>query len=183
VISQNGVATDPSKTIAMEKWPSPTSISELRGFLGLTGYYRRFVKGYGIIAKPLTNLLQHKGFQWTDQAENAFQVLKKVMMSTPVLALPNFDESFVVETDACEDGIGAVLMQKNRPIAYLSKALSVKNRGLSIYDKEFLVLLMTADKWRTYMQRAEFIIRTDYKALSFLENQVLHSELQRPWQR
>jgi hypothetical protein len=112
VISQRGVSTDPAKTLAMERWPIPTSISELRGFLGLTGYYRRFVKGYGVIAKPLTNLLQHKGFQWTDQAEKAFQELKRVMMSTLVLALPNFEESFVVETDACDDGIGAVLMQK-----------------------------------------------------------------------
>jgi hypothetical protein len=105
----------------------------------------------------------------------AFQKLKKAMMSTPVLALPNFDGSFVVETDACEDGIGAILMQRHRPTAYLSKALSVKNKGLSIYDKKFLALLMAVEKWRTYLQRAEFIIRIDHKALIFLENQVLHS--------
>jgi hypothetical protein len=109
----------------------------------------------------------------------AFQELKRAMMSTPVLALPNFEESFVVETDACDDDIGAVLMQKQRPIAYLSKAFSMKNRGLSIYDKEFLALLMAVEKWRTYLQRAEFIIRTDHIALSFLKHQVLHSELQR----
>lgn len=117
VISQSGVATDPSKTTAMEKWPSPTSIAELRGFLGLTGYYRRFVKGYGVIAKPLTSLLQQKGFQWSDQAEKAFQELKKAMVSTPVVALHNFEEIFIVETDACENGIGAGLMQKILPLS------------------------------------------------------------------
>jgi hypothetical protein len=85
VISQKGVSTDPAKTLAMERWPIPTSISELREFLGLTGYYKRFVKGYGVIVKPHTNLLQHKGFPWTDQAEKAFQELKRAMMSTPVL--------------------------------------------------------------------------------------------------
>jgi hypothetical protein len=79
----------------------------------------------------------------------AFQKLKRAMMSTPVLALLDFEEKFVVETDACEDGIGAVLMQRHRPIAYLSKALSVKNKGMSIYDKEFLALLMEVEKWRT----------------------------------
>jgi hypothetical protein len=81
----------------------------------------------------------------------AFQKFKKAMMSTPGLALPDFDENFVVETDVCEDGIGPVLMQRHRPIAYLSKALSVKNKGMSIYDKEFLALLMAVEKWRTYL--------------------------------
>jgi hypothetical protein len=100
------------------------------------------------------------------------------MNSTPVLALPKFDEVFVAETDACEDVIGAVLMQKNRPIAYLSKALSAKNQSLSIYDKEFLALMLAVERWCSYLQRAEFVIKTDHKALSFLENEVLHPDLQ-----
>jgi hypothetical protein len=179
IISQDGVSTDPSKTDAMKKWPTPTSVTELRGFLGLTGYYRRFVKHYGIIAKPLTNLLKHKAFHWSPEADAAFQQLKQAMCDTPVLALPNFEELFVVETDACMNGIGAVLMQRNRPIAYLSKALSEKNQLLSIYDKDFLALLMTVERWRQYLQRAEFVIRTDHKALSFLTEQVLQSDLQK----
>jgi hypothetical protein len=179
IISQDGVSTDPSKMDAMKKWPTPTSVTELRGFLGLTGYYRRFVKHYGIIAKPLTNLLKHKAFHWSPEADAAFQQLKQAMCDTPVLALPNFEELFVVETDACMNGIGAVLMQRNRPIAYLSKALSEKNQLLSIYDKDFLALLMTVERWRQYLQRAEFVIRTDHKALSFLTEQVLQSDLQK----
>ena len=101
------------------------------------------------------------------------------MCDIPVLFLPNFEEPFVVETDACMNGIGAVLMQRNRPIAYLSKALSEKNQLLSIYDKEFLALLMAVERWRQYRQRAEFVIRTYHKALGFLTEQVLQSDLQK----
>jgi hypothetical protein len=179
VISAAGVATDSSKTQAMKDWPVPISATELRGFLGLTGYYRKFVARYGIIAKPLTQLLTKKGFQWSEQAQQAFDQLKHAMVNTPVLALPNFDRPFSIETDACDTGIGAVLVQDAHPIAYFSKALGVKNQQLSTYEKEFLAVMMVVDKWRAYLQRGPFTIVTDHKSLCNLEDQQLETDLQR----
>jgi hypothetical protein len=132
IIYGQGVSTDPAKTAAMLQWPNPTNFIDLRGFLGLTGYYRRFVPKYGVLANPLTQILRHKQFQWTSAADKAIGVLKQAMASTPVLGLPQFDEPFEVETDASDDGIGAVLMQKGRPLAYLSKALGQQSKQLYI---------------------------------------------------
>jgi hypothetical protein len=179
IVSADGVATDPRKTQAMQSWPRPTTITELRGFLGLTGYYRKFVKGYGIIAKPLSNLLKKKEFSWNSKADAAFLQLKEAMVSTPVLALPNFQRQFVVETYACDTGIGAVLMQDGHPVAFLSKALSVQHRALSIYEKEFLALLMAVERWRPYLQRNEFVIKTNHHSLTYLEEQNLQTPMQR----
>lgn len=125
IISLAGLATKPS------------TVKELRGFLELTGYYRRFIKHYGIITKPLTNLLK-KGvsFQWTSDTQQAFEVLKRALQQAPVLAVPNYQLPFVIETDACDVGIGAVLMKEGHPIAYLSKTLSPRNKALSTYEKE-----------------------------------------------
>ena len=95
----------------MLHWPAPTPFTELRAFLGLTGYYRRFVKGYGILTKPLTNLFRLKQFPWPPEAQSAFDNVKVALTRTPVLDLPNFQEPFTIETDAWHDGIGAVLMQ------------------------------------------------------------------------
>lgn len=179
VISSEGVATDPEKTMAMEHWPQPTNATELRGFLGLTGYYRKFVRNYASMAKPLTQLLTKKGFVWTEQATVAFQTLKTAMTSTPVLALPDFSQPFTVETDASATGIGAIHSQNNHPIAYLSRALGVANQKLSVYEKEFLAVIMDIDKWRPYLQRGPFTIITDHRSLCHLQDQQLITDLQR----
>ena len=124
VVSEKGVATGTAKVQAVKNWPCPTSSKALRGFLGLTGYYRKFVQHYGILARPLTQLLKkHVPFQWGPDQQTAFELLKQAMIKAPVLAIPDFGVQFVLETDACNTGIGAVLMQKEHPVAYLSKAL------------------------------------------------------------
>ena len=179
IISGAGVATDPTKTTAMVHWLVPQSVTGLRGFLGLTSYYRRFVKHYGLIAKPLTRLLRKKQFCWSDEAQQAFDTLKQAMVTTPVLALPNFQEPFEVETDASDIGIRAVLMQHGQPVAFLSKALGESHKHLAIHEKEFLALIMAVEKWRQYLQRGEFVIKTYHKSLSYLTEQNLHSEMQR----
>jgi len=110
VINQAGVATDPSKIAIIQQWPTPQTVTELRAFLGLTGYYRRFIQGYGIICRPLFNALKKNSFSWSDSQEVAFQHLKQLMTHPPVLALPDFTMPFVLEADASGNGIGAVLM-------------------------------------------------------------------------
>lgn len=107
----------------MVAWPRPTNITELRGFLGLTRYYRKFVKNYGIIARALTNLLKKGKFGWHQDAEHAFLALEKAMTTTPTLAMPNFNDIFTIETDASGDEIGAVLSQQGKPVAFMSRAL------------------------------------------------------------
>lgn len=135
-ISAEGVTTEESKIATVRDWPVPESVRKLKGFLGLAGYYRKFVRHFGMISKPLTQLLR-KGalFVWTDESHKAFTALKEALISALVLALPDFTKTFVVETDACDKGIGAVLQQDGHPIAFLSKALGPKAAGLSTYEK------------------------------------------------
>lgn len=152
----------------------------MRGFLGLGGYYRKFVKNFGIISKPLTTVLK-KGemFVWTEWHEEAFQALKEALILTPVLALLDFSKTFVLETDASEKGVGAVLQQNGHPIAYISKALGPKNQMLSTYEKECLAMLMAVHHWRPYLMQSEFIIKTNQLSLIHLDDQRLST----PWQQ
>lgn len=121
VVLGKGVEPEPSKVHAMVKWPSPTSVMELRAFLGLIGFYRKFVKNYASIAIPLTTLLCKDAFEWTVASKAAFDLLKTAMTSALVLALPNFIEPFIVETDMSSNAMGVVLMQQGYPIAFFSK--------------------------------------------------------------
>jgi hypothetical protein len=176
VISEAGVQTDPNKVTAVVNWPTPSNVKELRSFLGLAGYYRKFVQHFGIISKPLTLLLKKNSrFLWTQEQDIAFHCLKTKLSQAPVLALPDFSKPFVLETDACDQGIGAVLMQGGHPLAYVSKALGPQTRGLSTYEKEYLAILMAVDHWRAYLQHSQFVIHTDQRSLVHLNEQRLHT--------
>lgn len=161
IICQEGVKVDPDKIQAMMKWPKPTTIKALRGFLGLTGSYRKFIVGYGRVPAPLTDMLQKNAFSWSPKAEEAFKLLKQAMMQASVLALPNFQLLFVVECDASGKRLGAVLMQKQRLIFYFSIALKGKNLFLSTYEKELMALVLAVKKWRLYLLGRHFVVRTD----------------------
>lgn len=167
-ITREGVTTDPSKVRAVADWHQPSYIKQLRGFLGLAGYYRRFVNDFGKIAKPLIDMLKKDSFIWSDISAAAFLTLKRALISTPVLALPNFSKTFVVETDASGTGIGAVLMQDKHPIAFISKSLGPKQQAMSIYERELLAIVYAVQKWGAYLAHGPFIIKTDQKSIKFL---------------
>lgn len=180
VISAAGVSTDPKNIRVVRSWSVPSNVKEVRGFLGLAGYYRKFVRSFGIISRPLTDLLKKNFvFVWTSEHQAAFEALKEALTTAPVLALLDFSKVFEIETDASDKGVGAVLMQAGHPLAFLSKSLGPCNRGLSTYEKEYLAILLAVDRWRSYLQFGEFIIRTDQRSLVHLDDQRLAT----PWQQ
>ncbi|GAU25035.1 hypothetical protein TSUD_155090 [Trifolium subterraneum] len=180
-ITKEGVSTDPSKISAVSEWHLPTNLKQLRGFLGLAGYYRRFVKNFGKIAQPLTDMLKRDNFHWNDSSKFAFETLKQALASAPVLALPDFTKKFVVETDASGTGIGAVLMQEKHPIAYISKSLGPKHRAMSVYERELLAIIYAVQKWGAYLSHAPFIIKTDQKSIKHILDQKLNTPFQQTW--
>lgn len=162
IISREGVAVDTKKVEAIQSWPKPSTVKGLRGFLGITGYYRKFIKDYGIVAIPLTRLLQKDSFFWAEEATHAFNTLKEHLSKPPILAMPDFNKEFVVECDVSGYGIGAVLLQEGRPIAYISKGLRGRNLNLSTYEKELLALILATRKWSQYLIGRTFRIKTDH---------------------
>ena len=130
----------------MQHWPRPQNVKALRGFLGLTGYYKKFIRGYGYIAQPLTELLMKDAFHWTDVAKATFHQLKEAVSHPPVLALPDFTKPFIIECDASGVGLGAVLLQNMRPITFHSQVLRGKNLHFSTYEKELLALATAVKK-------------------------------------
>lgn len=128
-ISSDGVSVDPSKIDAIVDWPKPATVKALREFLGLAGFYRRFVKGYAGVAAPLTSLLCKDAFWWTTTADEAFASLKTMLTTTPLLRLPNFSIPFTIKTDASGTAMGAVLQQEGRPIAFFSRTFPPGNQA------------------------------------------------------
>ncbi|KAH9780314.1 hypothetical protein KPL71_008031 [Citrus sinensis] len=181
ILTNQGVKVDGKKIEAMVAWPQPTNTTELRGFLGLTGYYRKFVGNYGVLAHPLTNLLKKGNFKWDEDAVSAFTMLKQAMTTTPTLAMPNFNEPFTIETNASEDGIGAVLTQQGRPIAYMSRALGIAKRTWSIYAKAMLAIMEAIRTWRPYILGRKFFIQTDQRSLKYFLKQRVGTPEQQKW--
>ncbi|GKA41052.1 putative nucleotidyltransferase, ribonuclease H [Tanacetum coccineum] len=157
VIDSEGIHVDPAKIESIKDWTSPKSPTEIRQFLGLAGYYRRFIEGFSKIAKPMTKLTQKKvKFEWGDKQEAAFQLLKQKLCSAPILALPEGIEDFIAYCDASKKGLGAVLMQREKVISYASRQLKIHEKNYTTHDLELGAVVFALKIWRHYLYELEW---------------------------
>ena len=181
VFSTTGMSPDPQKVSAVKEWKSPTNAEEVRKFLGLASYYRRYILGFSDIAKPLHNLT-HKQvpFNWSDACQTAFDTLKQTLVDAPVLAYPQFDEKsplFVLQTDASSMGVGAVLEQGGHVIGYASRALNKAEQQYSVIQKECLAIVFAMKQFRHYLLGRPFELLTDHSPLQWLSSQKMEGLL------
>ncbi|GKB83639.1 putative reverse transcriptase domain-containing protein [Tanacetum coccineum] len=182
VINGDGIHVDPSKIEAVKNWEAPRTPSEVRSFLGLAGYYRRFIENFSKIAKSLTILTQKsKTFDWGEEQEKAFQTLKDKLCNAPVLALPDGPEDFVVYCDASGLGLGCVLMQRGKVIAYASRQLKIHEKNYTTHDLELGAVVFALKIWRHYLYGTKSVIYTDHKSLQHIFNQKELNMRQRRW--
>ncbi|GFU78523.1 retrovirus-related Pol polyprotein from transposon 412 [Trichonephila clavipes] len=175
IISAEGVRTDPEKVSAVKNWKRPENLRELRSFLGLCTYYRKFVKGFSNIARPLHKLTESKQkFQWAKECEDSFLQLKEALTSSPILIYPQPDKPFILDTDASNESVGAVLSQEidgqERVVAYWSKCLSKPERNYCVTRKELLAIVKAIEHFHHYLYGQKFLLRTDHASLTWLMN-------------
>ena len=151
-MTASGLAVDPSKITTVTNWESPIDVKEVRSFLGLAGYYHKFVEGFSRIARPMTQLLKkEKKFKWTPECEASFQELKKRLITAPVLATPDISKEFVIYCDASRTRLGGVLMQDGRVVAYLSRQLRPHEENYATHDLELAAVVHALKTWRHYL--------------------------------
>ncbi|GJT67385.1 putative reverse transcriptase domain-containing protein [Tanacetum coccineum] len=182
VIDSKGIHVDPAKIESIKDWASPKSPTEIRQFLGLAGYYRRFIEGFSKIAKPMTKLTQKKvKFEWGDKQEETFQLLKQKLCSAPIMALPEGSEDFIAYCDASKKGLGAVLMQREKVIAYASRQLKIHEKNYTTHDLELGAVVFALKIWRHYLYGTKCTVFTDHKSLQHILNQKELNMRQRRW--
>ncbi|GJU75489.1 putative reverse transcriptase domain-containing protein [Tanacetum coccineum] len=180
--SNEGIHVDPAKIKSIKDWESPNTPTKIRQFLGLAGYYQRFIEGFSKIAKPMTKLTQKSvKFNWGEKEETAFQTLKQKLCSVLILALPEGSENFVVYCDASHKGLGAVLMQKEKVIAYASHQLKIHGKNYTTHDLELGVVVFALKMWRHYLYGTKCVMFTDQKSLQYILDQKELNMRQRRW--
>jgi len=182
ILLENGIAVDPSKVKDVLDWEQSQNVSEIRSFLGLAGYYCRFIENFSKISKPMTELMK-KGveFKWIDACENAFQTLKTKLITAPVLAQPDITKGFDVYCDASRIGLGCVLMQEGRVIAYASRQLKHHEENYPTNDLELAAVVHALKLWRHYLLGNSCNIYTDHQSLKYIFTQAELNMRQRRW--
>ena len=171
-ISCDSVSVDPSKVEAVRNWERPKNAYEIRSFLGLAGYYRRFIRDFSKIAVPLTSLTRKDvKFEWGEAQENAFQALKHCLTDAPILALPEGSDDLVVYSDASKLGLGCVLMQRGKVIAYASRQLKEYEKNYPTHDLELAAVVFALKLWRHYLYGTKCQLFTDHKSLKYIFTQ------------
>jgi hypothetical protein len=179
IISAQGVQVHKDNIRAILDWPTPRNVTELRILFGIYSYYKRFFRWFSQVGAPLIDLTRKGGFIWTDESQKAFDHMKEVMGTCPVLELPNFTLSFVLECESFGEGIGEVLMQEGHPIVFDSRKLSQPERLYSIYDREMLVIMHALTKFKQYnLVDSKFVVKTDHNILKYFLEQKDLSEHQ-----
>ncbi|GJU55143.1 putative reverse transcriptase domain-containing protein [Tanacetum coccineum] len=182
VVNRDGIHVDPSKVESVKNWKTLESSTEIRSFLGLTGYYRIFIENFSNITKPLTLLTQkNKTYVWGDEQDEAFRILKEKLCNAPVLALPDGPDDFVVYCDASKQGFGCVLMQRGKVIAYASRQLKKHEKNYTTHDLELGAVVFALKIWRHYLYGTKSVIYTDHKSLQYIFDQKDLNMRQRRW--
>ncbi|WVZ74917.1 hypothetical protein U9M48_023032 [Paspalum notatum var. saurae] len=182
VLTAEGVSVDPEKVEAVSNWKTPRNATEIRSFLGLAGYYRRFMENFSKIAKPMTGLLKNNTpYEWDDKCEVSFQLLKEKLTTAPVLTLPDLHKDFVVYCDASRQGLGCVLMQDNKVVSYASRQLRAHEENYPTHDLELAAVVHALKIWRHYLMGNKCKIYTDHKSLKYIFTQTELNMRQRRW--
>ena len=182
IISKDGIRMDPKMLKIIKEWIQPRNIYELRSFIGMCSYYRRFIEKFSILARPLHDLTKNNvKLQWTAKENEAFKKLKEKLITEPVLVLPNLMKPFEVNCDASGEFLGIVFLQEGHAIAYKSCHFHPQEPILGIYEKELLAVMHALDSWKHYLLGNPFIIRTDHQSLKYFMTQTKVSNKQMRW--
>ena len=182
IVSKEGIRVDPRKIEVIIEWKPSRNVTEVRSFVGLAGYYRRFVKGFLMTATPMTRLLQKNvKFEWSEKCQASFKKLKAFLTEAPVLTQPTYGKEYVIFSDASLNGLGCVLMQEGKVVAYTSKQLKLHGKNYPMHDLELIAIVFALKIWRHYLYGEKCFIYTDHKSLKYLPLQRELNLRQRRW--